>query len=248
MNISFAKLAPALITAYFAALITGLYLVDWSQFSVLSWAITFYVALFAADFISGLVHLYIDYHPLNYAKGYDQLFFYKGDRGSEDFRRKKQEIGRASSILDMEVYHFKVHHRNAAPYLTKPYHHFFYETCVPATGFLIAAIVLSTALDRQPEAAYLSFALLVISVGVLHTNHVHAWVHGSKTMPWGVAVIKVVQRLRLMYSVETHNRHHKDGESGFCFIVGHSNFLVDYLCRVLLRLGVIQKGHWHGER
>jgi Lipid desaturase domain len=248
MRTPFAKLAPPLIAGYFAALSAGLYRIDWDQISWLSGGLTFYAALFIADFISGLVHLYIDYQPLNYAKGYNRLYFYPGDRGSEEFARHKRQIAEDSSLLDMEVYHFKIHHRNISPYLLNPYRFFFYETIAPATALLAAALVYSAAPDQGSQAAHLSFGLLIVSVAVLHTNHIHAWVHGSRTMPWGVACVRLIQRLRLMYSNQTHARHHRWGESGFCFIVGHANFLVDAICRLLLRQGVIHKRHWEGLR
>ncbi|TCK09425.1 fatty acid desaturase CarF family protein [Marinobacterium mangrovicola] len=248
MNISSEKLAPPLIFGYFALFFGGLYLVDWSQFTWLSALVTFYVALFLADFVSGLVHLFIDYQPLNYAKGYGELYDYKGKRNSDDFNTKKKRVFSSSTVFDREVYFFKIHHRNAGPCVNRPYRDFFFMTCVPATLFILLSIGLSISGIALSGVAYLSFALLVFSIGVLHTDHIHAWVHGSKTMPWGVAIARRVQKLRLMYSMKTHIRHHQEGESGFCFIIGHANFLVDAICRLLLRMGVIEKRHWFGER
>lgn len=243
----YAKLTSWLILSYFLALIAGFYLIQWQQFSVLSFLAVLYVSLFIADFIGGLAHLFIDYQPLNYAKHYDELYFYPGDRNTPDFADKKRQIVENSSRLDMSVYHFKVHHRNVSPYLNRRYASFFYETVVPSAMLLVTALVLATRSEQNALSVYLAFALLIISVGVLHTNHVHSWVHGSKTMPWGVAAIKVLQKMRLMYSMETHARHHSQGESGFCFLIGHANFIVDPLCRLLLQWHIIHKRHWHGQ-
>lgn len=246
MKISSQTLGRLLIVVYFAALAVGFYLIDWSQMSLLLSLITVYVGLFAADFFSGLVHMYIDYRPLNYEKRYDWLFFYEKDRNSDEFKQREKEILADSTWFDAVVYNFKMHHRTASACLRTPYLYYFYETVVPAAILLLIAVLLSTVLDYGLVTSYLSLEFLIISLAVLHTDHIHAWVHGSRTMTWGAALVRPIQKLGRMYTMKTHARHHKGGESGFCFITGHANPLVDYICRLLLKHGVIYKSHWLG--
>jgi hypothetical protein len=176
------------------------------------------------------------------------LFFYAGDRGDAAFDRKKQEIFKVATFFDIEVYHFKVHHRNIRPNIQKPYSAFFCEIGVTASSILLCALLLLTCIEASAASHFAAFSLLVISVGGLHADIIHSWSHGSKTMPWGARAVALLRKMRLMYSAETHIKHHQFGETGFCFITGHSNFLVDRICRWLLAHGLIYKRHWDGER
>jgi hypothetical protein len=198
--------------------------------------------------LSGLGHLFIDYFPLNYRKRLNELFFYDGSRDSDDFKRKRSDIFKAASFFDQQVYFFKTHHRSAGPLVAKSYFAIFCPMAGPA--LLLIAIAIAVLIDAPHQAAsqYAAFTLLIVSLGVAHNDHVHSWVHGSKTMPLGVKAVRFLQKWRLIYSNQTHNRHHQQGESGFCFITGHANFVVDFICRLLLKLNVIHKHHWHGER
>jgi hypothetical protein len=217
--------------------------------------LTAFIAIILADFISGLVHLYIDYQPLNYKKGYEELFFYTGARHLEEYALKKQAAMKNSSVFDLTVYHFKMHHSYPLPFTLRPYRYFFYDTCVPTTLLIIWAIILSTVLQGvtqlkpfSPLLTHLSFMWLIVALLLLHTNHIHACVHGSKTMTWGVAAVRFLQKYHLIYSTKTHKSHHATGETGFCFITGYTNFIVNKICQLLLRWHIIKAKHWHGER
>src|SRR5688572_33333562 len=41
---------------------------------------------YIADMLSGLVHMFMDYHPCPRGKGLDRLYFYEGSRGSEEYQ------------------------------------------------------------------------------------------------------------------------------------------------------------------
>jgi hypothetical protein len=237
-----------IVTSYFAALGAGFWLVEWRYFSALSFVVVLYAAIFFADFLSGLIHLFIDYYPLNYQRRLNELFFYAGDRSQDAFNKKRQAIFKGATFFDKEVYHFKVHHRNVTPLIQKPYSDFFYKTGGSAAIILLWPLALLTYFESSLIIHYAAFFLLIVSVGTLYTDIIHSWAHGSKTMPWGVKTVAVLRKMRLMYSAETHLKHHQHGVSGFCFITGHSDFLVDKICRWLLVRGLIYKRHWHGER
>lgn len=240
--------ARCLVTAYFVALGVGFWLVEWRHFSALSLVAVLYASIFFADFLSGLGHLFIDYCPLSYKKGLNELLFYAGDRGSDSFNRKRREIFKLATFFDIEVYYFKLHHRHIQPNIQKPYSTFFCEIGVGAAAILVLALVVVNAAADDAVTHHAAFALLIVSLGTLHADVIHSWSHGSKTMPLGVKAVAVLRRLGLMYSAETHMKHHQHGETGFCFITGHANFLVDRICRWLLVRGLISKRHWHGER
>lgn len=236
----------SLIAVYFALVAFALYCVEWQYFSWISFALVLYAGLWGADFLSGLIHLYIDYRPLNFAKGMDRLYDYTGDRGSREFIELKAEIMRDASWFDHAVYSFKIHHRNASSNRDKPYRDFFTEFVALASILLFCSLFVSWVFPSSPWSAYLAFFDVIVSVAALHADHIHVCVHGSRSMPWGTKVVKWLQKYRLIYSYQTHALHHKDGKSGFCFVTGHANFAVNWICRQLLAHGVICSDDWHG--
>jgi hypothetical protein len=236
----------ALIGLYILLLLVSFWAVDWQYFSWLSVIVVTYIGLFIADFGSGLVHLYIDYRPLNYAKGYGKLYDYRGDRGSDEFIDMKKSITSQSNWFDHTVYAFKLHHRNAIPCLTTKYSEFFIETALPGFLFLFFSMFVSAFYPKAAWTSYLAYFIIIVSVAVLHTDIIHAWVHGSRAMPLGATFARFLIKYKLIYSAKTHAIHHRDGLTGFCFIIGHANFAVNWICKKLLERGVIHVDDWHG--
>lgn len=236
----------ALIVAYFALALLCLYSIRWNDFSWLSFLAVFVVSLLAADFFSGLVHLYIDYRPLNYDKKFDKLYDYSGDRSSPEFIEMKAAIVSKASWFDHTVYSFKIHHRNAASNLHFPYRDFFIQAAAPCMILLFCSLFVAWVFPVHPWSSYLALYDVLVSVAALHSDHIHVCAHGSTAMPWGVKVVRFLQKYKLIYSAKTHGLHHKDGLSGFCFVTGHTNFAVNWICRKLLDRGVISIEDWHG--
>ena len=84
-----------IVASYFILLGFAFCMVEWRHFTLLSFAVTLLAAVFFADFLSGLVHLTIDYFPLNYKKRLHELFFYDGDRASKPSKtRSAKSSGR----------------------------------------------------------------------------------------------------------------------------------------------------------
>lgn len=235
-----------LIIGYFALVAFALYQVEWHYFSWVSFLLVLYIGLWCADFIGGLIHLYIDYRPLNFSKGIGRLYDYAGDRGSREFIEMKADIMRNAAWFDHLVYAFKIHHRNASSNRDKPYRDFFTEFVAFAAILLLCSLLVSWVFPSSPWSAYLAFFDVIVSVAALHSDHIHVCTHGSTSMPWGTKIVKILQKYRLIYSNKTHAIHHRDGLTGFCFVTGHANFAVNWICRQLLAYGVIHTEDWHG--
>ena len=236
----------ALIVVYFSVALLCLWLIDWSHFSWLSFILVFYVGLLVADFVSGLIHLYIDYRPLNVKKGYDRLYDFKGDRNSPEFLEMKADIQQNSSWFDTTVYSFKMHHRTSLPNILMPYRDFFVEAVAPSFMLLLCSLFVSFFFPVGHWSSYLAFFDVVFAVTALHSDIIHAWVHGSKTMPLGVKFARFLLKYNLIYSMRTHGVHHQEGLTGFCFVTGHTNFAVNWICKKLLERGVIYREDWFG--
>lgn len=236
----------AVVLSYYLLAALSLFLVEWHYFSWWSWLLATYIAIWVADFVSGLIHLYIDYRPLNYAKGFGVLYDYKGNRGSEEFIELKKSIMQHASWFDHTVYSFKIHHRDASSNKFKFYREFFVEFVAPASLLLGCSLVVSLCFPSHAVSAHLAYFDVLVSVTALHADHIHVCVHGSGTMLWGNRVAAFLQKYRLIYAYKTHALHHKDGLSGFCFVTGHANFAVNWICRQLLRKGWIRSDDWYG--
>jgi len=236
----------ALIFVYFALALACLFSIEWSHFSFISFFIVLFLGVFAADFFSGLVHLYIDYRPLNYEKKFDLLYDYQGDRGSKEFIEMKSAIVSKANWFDHTVYSFKIHHRNAVSNLNFPYRDFFIQAA-PICGILLfVSLFFSWVPPVHPWSSYLALFYVVLSVAAIHSDHIHVCAHGSTAMPLGAKVVRFLQKNKLIYSNKTHGLHHKDGLTGFCFVTGHANFAVNWICKKLLERGVINSDDWHG--
>lgn len=236
-----------IVAIYYLLLGTCLYFVDWQYASWLSILITAYIGLWVADFASGLVHLYIDYQPLNYAKGFGVLYDYKGDRGGEHFVSMKKELMKHASWFDHTVYSFKIHHRDASSNKHRHYREFFVEFVAPASILLFCSLFVSFVFPQHFLTTHLALFDVIVSVAALHADHIHVCMHGSSTMLRGKHIVRFLSRYRVIYSYKTHALHHKDGLTGFCFVTGHANFAVNWICKQLLYYGVISSDDWFGR-
>lgn len=228
---------------FYLLLAVCLYFVDWGKMSFWSIAATVILTTSFADFCTGLVHLYIDYRPLNYAVGMDKLYYFNGDRETEEFRQFKKSIVDKAPWFDEIIYNFKIHHRR--PSTKSSINANFMNWAVPAFALLFYTMLLMylSVFADYPE---LILSLLVGAALTANIEYIHYTVHGARGRPVGRRVIGLLQKLHLVYGKETHGRHHAGEGSGFCFLTGHTNFIVDYICRELLRRGIINQDHWFG--
>lgn len=236
----------AVIVCYFLLVAVCLYFVEWRDMQWWSLLLTVYIALWCADFVSGLIHLYIDYRPLNFAKGFGVLYNFKGDRGGQQFIELKKGIMKHANWFDHTVYSFKIHHRDASSNKHKYYREFFIDFAAPASLFLLCSPAISLLFPGNALAAHLALCVVVLSVAALHSDHIHVCLHGSSKMLLGTRIVQFLSRHRLIYSYKTHALHHKDGLTGFCFVTGHANFAVNWICKKLLQYGILRSDDWFG--
>lgn len=204
------------------------------------------VATFVADFLSGLWHLFIDFYPLNYAAGVDKVYFYQGDRNSPEFLELSRSILGPVSTLDKLSYRYKIHHVKPKAVAKYGYNQVFLDTAPPAFVLILCALGWM-ALFGPGFQPVIPLMLLVMGGLIGHIEFIHSCVHDSPRFPRGRKVVALLQRLRLIYATETHTKHHRGDGLGFCFLTGHTNFLVTRICAFLLRSGVVTDDRWHGR-
>ena len=244
-------------TATIFYILTGLALlaVDWHKATITSAMLTIFMALLFADFVSGIWHLFVDYYPLNYKLGYNKLLFYEGDRGSQTYKALKTSIMSAGSGMDELAFYFKLHHKISVN--VNSVNLLFRGTSYGAFAALIYSVVLLIIAKisyfndvpifnipyNYPE--YIVFWLF-FSVFVANMEYIHYCIHSPKDFPIGGRFIGFMQKIGMIYKTETHLRHHQGEGIGFCFVTGHTNFIINRLVRYLLKKGVISQERWHG--
>lgn len=229
---------------YYGLLLWGMLLLDWSSLSIPVAILLFLLASFFTDLLSGIWHLCIDFYPLNYKKGFDKLFYFKASRGSQEFADLKKHAFSQGTFLEKLAYRFKMHHRKPSLMHKNTYNSMFLDNSAFALFALIAAFLLIT-LDASSISA---LALLYCSFFFANIEYIHACVHRTPQFPTGVKFISVLQSLKLVYSYETHKAHHQAKGTGFCFITGHSNFIVNWACRLLLKYHIVTMEEWKGRQ
>jgi hypothetical protein len=240
--------AVALDHAYllFYLLLAGaLVSLDWSSLNLPMVILVLLGSALLADFLSGIWHLFIDFYPLNHHKGVDRVFFYKGDRNSEEFLRLSADTFAQISWLDRLSYKFKIHHVKPMAVAKYGFNQVFLDNAVFA--FIPLLLVIADRLFLQGIPAGIALALLLMGFFFANIEFIHSCVHQSPRFPRGRKIIRFFQQLRLIYPTEVHTSHHRGDGVGFCFITGHANFLVNRICGLLLRHGVVTDARWHGH-
>ena len=67
-------------------------------------------AWYFADFLSGAVHLDMDYRPCEPGSGLKELYFWEGSRDTEPFLSMQARVYARISTFERLVYDFKKHH------------------------------------------------------------------------------------------------------------------------------------------
>src|SRR5690606_28482583 len=160
------------------------------------------------------------------------------------FIELKKGIMQHATWFDHTVYSFKIHHRDASSNKHKYYRDFFIEFVAPASILLLCSLVVSLVFPSHVLWAHLALFDVIVSVVALHAAHIHVCLHGSSKMLLGTRIVQFLSRHRLIYSYKTHALHHKDGLTGFCFVTGHANFAVNWICKKLLQHGIVHSDDW----
>jgi hypothetical protein len=191
-------------------------------------------AWYAADLVSGLVHMYMDYRPCIPGSGLRDLYFWQGPRDSEAFCAKQAEVYARISRFERIVYDFKKHH--PMPELLG--RHGMWRL-MKAPVFLItlpASLVLSVVIALTSPPGWLIVGMVVLLMGSSMTQGFHGSLHREDV---GGAV-RLMRRLGLLMKPSAHKYHHDTLDRDFSVINGWSNPLVNLISHSLLRAGVLR--------
>ena len=194
-----------------------------------------FIAWYAADMVSGLIHMYMDYRPCIPGTGVRELYFWEGPRDSPEFRAFQAAVYARISTIERIVYDFKRHHpnpdqlgRNSMSQLMKE------------PVFLImlpVSLALNLVFLLVPTPGWLIVGVIVFIIGASMTQVFHAALH-RKDIGFG---FRVMRRLGLLMSVPAHQLHHDTLKRDFSVISGWSNPFVNLFVTFLLRIGALRE-------
>lgn len=214
-------------------LLYGYVLVAYVARGQLSWITPLVVlfGLYVADAASGVAHFIVDYTPNVPGVGLKELYYYSGDKGSEDYVRRRNAAMRRINAFHEVVFDFKVHHlspdtlgRRSILKMTLP-------VIVFGAFPLTLALVVVGELGLLPGDVLLFLAVL-IGCGTI-SQYAHSCTH-KQNPPW---VVRALQAVRLLLTEKTHQVHHDHPDRQFCLLNGWANPLVDRLFKLALSRG-----------
>jgi len=178
---------------------------------------------YAADLLSGLTHLIMDYYPCPQGKGLDRIFFYSGSRGSAEYQALKRETMARISVFHRVAYDFKTHHPSPDALGRRPLYQLIGSTIIAGAlpvSLLGNAAVLTGALRGWPMA--FGVALLL---GGAFAQYFHSTLH-RRTNPW---FVHAMRRLGLLMRPDAHQIHHDTLRRDFATNCGWSNPVINRL-------------------
>jgi len=233
----FTTIASTVCAAFYAVFLLGLAHVDYATLEPVALVLIVPLSIFIADFLSGVVHVFFDYYPINREAGFYEMFAYQGNRGTPEYLAlmKRVHAHPSTTIIDRLSYGFKIHHIKPRAMNRKTYAVHMLETVLPAFLAVLSSFAFA------PEVG---LTLLLTGFMLANVQFVHACVHDTHRSVFWKKVVHVLQKLHIVYSLDTHMVHHRHGVSNFCLITGWANFLLNPAFRLLVRYKVIDPANW----
>jgi len=223
------KAAPWPLTALFAlSLAWSLWLAgvpDWR------WVPAALAAWYAADLLSGLTHMVMDYRPCTPGIGLADVFHYTGSRESEDYAALRARVMPKISPFERLVYDFKNHHPRPDALGRRPFLVQIGSTILFAG--LPAALLLNLAALLLPLPGWLIAFAVVLIIGGALAQYFHGTLHRNDN-PW---IVGAMRRTGLLMTPQAHALHHATLRRDFATNNGWSNPLVNRLFDLAIRRG-----------
>jgi len=223
------KAAPWPVTLLFAlSLALSLWLAgvpDWR------WLPAALAAWYAADLLSGLTHMVMDYRPCTPGIGLAEVFHYEGSRESADYQALRARVMPQISPFERLVYDFKNHHPRPDALGRRPFLVQIGSTVLFAG--LPAALLLNLAAVIVPLPGWLIAFAVVLIIGGTLAQYFHGTLHRSDN-PW---IVQAMRRIGLLMTPQAHALHHATLRRDFATNNGWSNPLVNRLFNLAIRRG-----------
>jgi len=188
-------------------------------------------AWYAADLLSGLTHMYMDYRPCTPGVGLDRMFHYSGSRESADYLALRDRVMPRISPFERLVYDFKNHHPRPDALGRRSFLVQIGSTILFVSlpfSILLNLLCLAVALP-----GWLIAGAVVLTIGGTLAQYFHGTLHRTDN-PW---VVDAMRRIGLLMTPDAHALHHATLRRDFATNSGWSNPLVNAIFRVATRRG-----------
>ena len=189
---------------------------------------------YVADMLSGLVHMFMDYHPCPQGRGLDRLYFYEGSRASEEYQTLFRETMAGINPFQRLVYDFKNHHPRPHALGRRDIWRQIGSTVM--AGALPASVLFSLACWVWPMPGWLAAGFLAMLIGGTFAQYFHGTLHREEN-PW---IVRAMRRVGLLMTPEAHQLHHDTLKRDFSTNCGWSNGVVNILFRTACRIGFLR--------
>lgn len=180
---------------------------------------------YAADMLSGIVHMTMDYFPARLGVGLDRLYFYQGSRASEEYTGMFRASMRQINPFERLVYDFKNHHPRPQALGRRTMLRQIGSTIV--AGSLPFSLALNAACLLLPIPGWTVAGALSLLVGGTFAQYFHGTLHREKN-PW---IVTAMRRVGLLMTPAAHQLHHDTLRRDFATNCGWSNPLLNPVFR-----------------
>jgi hypothetical protein len=191
------------------------------------------IGWYAADMLSGVVHMYMDYRPCPPGKRLNDIFFYAGSRESEEYLAMLRERMASISPLERLVYDFKNHHPRPDALGRRDLWRLIGSSVI--LGALPLSVGLNLIVLVNPLPGWLNGALLAFLTGGAFAQYFHGSLHRARN-PWFIGVLR---KVGLLMTPAAHQLHHDTLQRDFATNCGWSNPVINLLFRALRRRGYL---------
>ncbi len=186
---------------------------------------------YAADLMSGAIHMYMDYKPCRTGVGLEQLYFYEGSRESAEYTALfRAAMGRINPVERL-VFDFKNHHPRPLALGRRNLWRQIGSTVIVAT--LPASLLLNLLCLALPVPGWFVAGAIAFLIGGTFAQYFHGTLHRDH-YPWFVWAMR---RVGLLMTPQAHDIHHETLARDFSTNCGWSNPVLNRLFDHMQRQG-----------
>lgn len=186
---------------------------------------------YAADMLSGLVHMIMDYRPCPDGKRLDEIFFYQGKRGSPEYQALFRERMASINAFERISYDFKNHHPRPDALGRRSVWRLIGSTVIVAA--LPLSLLGNAAILIWPVPGWIMAFLVAVLLGGGFAQYFHGTLHRREN-PW---IIDALRRVGLLMTPAAHQIHHDTLKRDFATNCGWSNPVINRLFAALRARG-----------
>jgi len=176
---------------------------------------------YAADMLSGMVHMLMDYYPARLGIGLDRIYFYQGSRESDEYQGMFRASMKQLNPFERLVYDFKNHHPRPHALGRRTMLRQIGSTIV--AGSLPVSLLLNIACLIWTVPGWVMAGTLSFLIGGTFAQYFHGTLHRDDN-PW---IIVAMRKIGLLMTPAAHQLHHDTLRRDFATNCGWSNALLN---------------------